>query len=108
MAWVALAPAPRGLEGILARHRLSWRHAASALASTDFASLLVAARAPVTVVLNLASPDLQRARAELVFAALNDRLALGFADPADPELPAQVGHWLRGRPFNTPPEAVHG
>ena len=107
MAWVALTPAPRGLEGILARHRLSWRHAASVLASTDFAALLVAARGPVTVVLNLASPDLQRARAELVFAALNDRLSLAFADPADPDLPARVGHWLRGPPFRTAPEAVH-
>lgn len=107
MAWVALTPAPRGLEGVLARHRLSWRHAASVLASTDFAGLLVAARGPVTVVLNLASPDLQRARAELVFSALNDRLSLAFADPADPDLPARVSQWLRGHPFNTAPEAVH-
>jgi hypothetical protein len=107
MARVALTPAPRGLEGIVARHRLSWRHAAAALTSTDFASLLVPARAPVTVVLNLASPDLRRERAGLVFAALNDGLAVAFADPGDPALPAQVGRWLQGQPFDAAPEATH-
>jgi hypothetical protein len=107
LARVALTPAPRGLEGILAVHQLSWRLAASVLPTTDFASLLVAARAPMTVVLNLAAPDLQRERAELVFAALNSALALAFADPADPGLPAQVGNWLQGQAFDSPPESAH-
>ena len=108
LARVAVTPSPRGLEGILACHQLSWRLAASVLPTTDFASLLVAARAPMTVVLNLAAADLQRARAELVFAALNSALTLGFAGPADPGLPAQVGRWLQGLAFDSPPEAAHG
>ena len=108
LAWVALTPAPRGLDGVVAARQLSWRLAASVLPTTDFASLLVAARAPMTVVLNLAAPDLLRARAELVFAALNSALSLGFADPADPGLPARVGGWLQGLALASPPEAAHG
>lgn len=107
MAWVALTPAPRGLEGILARHRLSWRHVAAALAGTDFASLLMTAGAPVTVVLNQASPALCRDRAVVVFAALNAGLALAFADPAAPTLPAQLDRWLQGQRFDAPPQAGH-
>jgi hypothetical protein len=104
---VALTPAPRGLEGVLARHRMSWRHVAAALVSTDFTGLLLAARSPVTVVLNQASPELRRERAGLVFSALNERLALAFADPAAPALPAQVGRWLQGHRFDDPSLAAH-
>jgi len=107
MARLALTPAPRGLEGIVAPHRLSWRHVAAALSSTDFASLLMSARAPATVVLNLSSPDLRRDRAALVFAALNPGLSLAFADPAAPALPTQVGRWLQGQRFDALPEAAH-
>lgn len=91
MARVALTPAPRGLDGIFARHRLSWCAAAAALRSTDFASLIVASRPPVTVVLKRASPELRRERAGLAFSALNASVSLRFADPAGAG--AQLAAW---------------
>lgn len=99
MTSVAVTPGPRGLDGVVADRRLSWRHLAAAADRADFVGIVVPAAAAVTVVLNKASKLLDSARSEVVFQALNARLVVAAADPASADLPDRVRAWLQGGGF---------
>lgn|GEM_PF-1656677 len=107
MAAVAVTPPLRGLDGIVAERRLSWRHLAAATDRADFVGIVVPAAAPVTVVLNAASRMLDRARSDVLFQALNPHLALGQAHPAAADLPGSVGAWVQGAGFASVGDGVH-
>lgn len=99
MAHAAVTPSTRGLEGVYQPSTMSWAHAGAVMDKSDFVSLIVPASSGVTVVLNSASPDLVIERSQVVFAALNDGIALAFADPGSSELAQQVVAWAQGGAF---------
>ena len=99
MAQAAVTPSPRGLEGVYLPGTMSWAHAGAVMDKSDFVSLIVPASSGVTVVLNSASSDLVLDRTQVVFAALNDGIALAFADPGSSELAQQVVAWAQGGAF---------
>ena len=96
MRAVAITPRPRGLEGVYATRRLSWVHAAAALDRPDFAALVLSPEAPITVVLNRASADLEPERAEAILAVMNEHISVAFAQPDAAEVCEVVRRWAAG------------
>lgn len=108
MCAVAITPRPRGLEGVYATRRLSWAHAAAALDRPDFAALVLSPQAPITVVLNRASADLDPERAEAILAVMNEHISVAFAQPDVAEVCEVVRRWAAGNPVGSPGEPAVG
>ena len=108
MAYVAVSPPPLGLVGIYAPGRMSWAHAAAAIAKVDFVNLIVPVSCPTTVVLNRDAEHLDAELAGVVVPALNDTVQLAFSQPGADNLALRVQAWSQGGRFDDTEVAPHG
>ena len=107
LAHIAVTSHPLGLLGVYPPGSVSWTRAAGCAASLEFVSLVIPPAVPVTVVLNHSALAMDAAACELLMAALNEHLSLGFDAPHGPDLAEHMLGWLEGRRWPSPLEVTH-